>query len=332
MLATKSCDHRARVRNVEFVSLAPITNVHAEPAPDCASPTLSPKVFVGLATQIVEFFVQPFHRKFIQGPPEYGARIVLHDIADQNAEGGERARKRRHDHPRDAQARSQFAGMQPASAAEGHQHKPSRVVATLNRNHANGFLHGRINHANDSRCKLFEREFATLLLQPGGNDSAGAFQVEREIATKKTMRLQASQDQIRIRDRGLSAATIADGTRISARGFRPDAQGSSGIEARNRTSACAHGVNVEHGHTNGQARNLSLTACIYLVVHQSYIGRSATHVERNNSLAAAAARRGRGSHHSSRGARKYSPHRFAGSGTQSGDSTTGLHDKNASDL
>src|ERR1700682_2623482 len=98
MLATKSCDQRARVRNVEFVPLAPITNVHAEQAPDCASPTLSMKVFLGRAAQVTEFFIQPFHWKLIQGSPEHGARIVLHDIADQNAEGGKRARKRRHDH------------------------------------------------------------------------------------------------------------------------------------------------------------------------------------------------------------------------------------------
>src|SRR5579864_7287959 len=114
MLATESCHQSPSVRNVEFVPLAPITNIHAKLAQDNAPPTLCPKVSLGLATQLSELFIQPFHRKFIQGPPQHGARIVFHDITDQNAEGREPARKRRHNHSWNPQSRSQFAGVQPS--------------------------------------------------------------------------------------------------------------------------------------------------------------------------------------------------------------------------
>src|SRR5580704_8799380 len=106
--------------------------------------------------------------------------------------------------------------MQPSGAAERYQCELSRIVTALNRNHANGFLHGSVDHANNPGCKLFEREFATLLLQPRRHNPTSAFQIEREVAAKKTMRLQSSQDQIRIRDRRLIAATVANWTRVSS--------------------------------------------------------------------------------------------------------------------
>src|SRR5579864_1702055 len=120
MLATESCHQSPSVRNGEFVALAPITNIHAKLTSQSTRPTLRLKIFISLTAQISELFIQPFHGKFIQGPPQHGARIVFYDITDENAEGREPARTRRNNHPWNPQSRSQFAGMQSSSSAEGH--------------------------------------------------------------------------------------------------------------------------------------------------------------------------------------------------------------------
>src|SRR3981081_2081941 len=132
MLATESRHQSPVVRDIEFVPLAPVTNIYATPPQDGAPPTFVLKVLVGPATQILEFLVQAFCWKLIQNPPQHGARIVFYNGADQNAEGGKCARTCRDDHLRDAQARSQFAGVQSACSAESHQYKFARVITTLN--------------------------------------------------------------------------------------------------------------------------------------------------------------------------------------------------------
>ena len=161
------------------------------------------------------------------------------------------------------------------------------------------------------------------------DQAARAFQIEREISAQKTMRLQPSQNQIRIRHRGLRAAAIADRAGIGSSGFRPYAQRSAGVEARDGASAGAHGVNIEHGHANRQAGNLGLAAGAGFAVHQRHIGRSAAHVERDDSFESAAARHGRGSHHSARRPGEHGAHRFAGGRTEGGDPAARLHDENA---
>src|ERR1700722_3027984 len=143
------------------------------------------------------------------------------------------------------------------------------------------------------------------------------------------MRLQPSQDQIRIRDRRLTAAAITNRARISPSRLRPHPQGPRRIEARNGPSTRANRVDVKHRHTYGQACNLGLIASVYFAVDQCNVGRSTAHIEGYDSLASAAARHGHGPHDSSRGAGEHRPYRLASCGTQSGDSTVGLHDKNA---
>src|SRR5580658_5853818 len=190
MLATESREQSASVRNVKFVPLAAITNVHATVMPDSALPALTTKIFLDTSKQIAEFVVQPLHRKFIQGPQKHSARIILYNVADQYAERRKRARTRRNNHSWDMQSRSQLAGVQADRSAEGNQDELSRIVASLDRDHANCFLHGRVHHTNNARGKLFQRKFATLFLQPRGHDSAGSLQIECEVAPKKTMRMQ----------------------------------------------------------------------------------------------------------------------------------------------
>ena len=168
-----------------------------------------------------------------------------------------------------------------------------------------------------------------VALEPLGDQAARAFQIESEVSTQKALRLQSAEKQIGIRHRGLSAAAVADRAGIGSGGFGPDAERAGGVEAGDGTSARAHGVNVEHGHADGQAGNLGLAAGAGLTVHQRDIGGSSAHIERDDAVEAAAARHGSGPDHSARRAGKHGAHRFAGRRTEAGDSAARLHDENA---
>ena len=59
---------------------------------------------------------------------------------------------------------------------------------------------------------------------------------------------------------GCKSAAIADRARIGAGRFWSYPQSAAGIEARQRTSAGAHSVNVEHGHAHRQACDIGFVA------------------------------------------------------------------------
>ena len=113
--------------------------------------------------------------------------------------------------------------MQAARSAEGDQGKPARIVAALDRHHANGFLHGGVHDADDAGGKLVERQGRLLLLQPGGNEAARALEIKLEVAAEKTVGLKASKDEVSVGDGWESAATITNRTWVGAGGFRADA-------------------------------------------------------------------------------------------------------------
>ena len=69
---------------------------------------------------------------------------------------------------------------------------------------------------------------------------------------RKLLGCRAPEEEIRIGDGGLRAATVADGARIGSGGFGADVEDAGGIEAGERASAGADGVDVEHGMLMGR--------------------------------------------------------------------------------
>src|ERR1700751_2810275 len=123
--------------------------------------------------------------------------------------------------------------MQSASTAECNQDELAGIVAALNRDHANGLLHRCIHHPDDACSQLFEREVRAPLFKPLADNSAGALDIQREFSAQKTMCGKPPQQEIGIRDRGLSASAVADGPGIGASRFRPDTQRTTSVEAGN---------------------------------------------------------------------------------------------------
>ena len=214
----------------------------------------------GAAAEDRELVFQARCGKLPRDPPEHGAGIIFDHVADQDAESGERAGQRRNHHPRDAERFRQFAGVQSACAAKRNQGKLPRIVAAFDGDHAYGFLHGGVDDPDDSRGELFRRKLGPMPFEPFADQAACALEVQSEISAEKALRLQPAEKQVGIRHRGLGAAAVADRAGIGSGGFGTDPQRSGGVEAGDGAAARADGVNVEHGHANGQSGNLGLAA------------------------------------------------------------------------
>ena len=72
---------------------------------------------------------------------------------------------------------------------------------------------------------------------------------------EESLRVEPAENQICVGNRGLLAPSVADRSGIGSRRLGTDTQHASGIEARDRSAACARGVNVQHGHADRHARN-----------------------------------------------------------------------------
>ena len=178
--------------------------------------------------------------------------------------------------------------------------------------------------ANFSSVRL---EF--LLLQPLLREAAGAVEVEGEVAAEKARGLQAAEEKIRVGDGGLRAASVADGAGIGSGGFGADAENSGGVEAGERASAGADGVDVEHGDADGEAGDLGVGGGFDFAFDERDVGGGASHVEGDDAVEAAGAGGGGGADDASGGAGEDGADGFAGGGGEGGDAAGGLHDEDA---
>ena len=151
---------RSRLRrewDVEFVSLAAVADVDAAVEVGTSLPGFVAEIFgARLVRKAANSGSASASGSFAADTPEDGAGIVFHDVAGQNSEGGERAGQRGDDHPRDAQGFGEFAGVEASGAAEGDQREIAGVVAALDGDDADGFLHGGVDDADDSGGELFQ--------------------------------------------------------------------------------------------------------------------------------------------------------------------------------
>ena len=128
---------------------------------------------------------------------------------------------------------------------------------------------------------------------------------------------------------GCSAAAVADGAGIGSGGFGADAQNSGGVEAGERASAGADGVDVEHGDADGKAGDLRVGRGFDFAFDERDVGGRASHVEGDDAVKAAGAGGGDGADHASGGAGEHGADGLAGGGGERGDASAGLHDEDA---
>src|SRR5947209_10928486 len=165
---------------------------------------------------------------------------------------------------------------------------------------------------------------------PLPKESASALEVKIKLATQKILRAQTAEQQVGIGDCRLSAFAVTDRARIGSSGFGTDAQGSAGIDAGQRPSACADGVNVEHRHTNRQSGYISFRSNEEATFEQRYISRCPAHVEGNDVLETGGAPHFQCSDGAPGGARKNGTHRFYCCSLKCSNSAARLHYENLS--
>src|SRR6266568_3237793 len=78
-------------RDIEFVSLAAVTNVDAAVVVRSSLPAFLAEIFGGRSFQSRKFVIQLLGWNFSGDPPENRSGIIFDDIARQNAHGRERA-------------------------------------------------------------------------------------------------------------------------------------------------------------------------------------------------------------------------------------------------
>src|ERR1035437_444249 len=143
-----------RERDIELVSLAAVAEVDAAVVVRFSLPRFVAKISCGGIFQGGKFAIQLRGGNFAGDAPEDGAGIVLDDVAGENSESGQCARKRGDDDLRDAEGFGEGAGVQASGAAEGNEREVAGVAATLDRDNANGFLHGGVDDADHSGSEL----------------------------------------------------------------------------------------------------------------------------------------------------------------------------------
>ena len=133
--------------------------------------------------------------------------------------------------------------MERAGAAKGDQREASRIVAALDRDHAQRPLHADVRHAQHARRRLLEiaAEGADYRPQRTSRRRHG----EQYSAAEKAVRPKAAEQQVGVGDGRLVAVAVASRAGVGAGALRPDAQRAASIDAGNRPAARADGVNVD---------------------------------------------------------------------------------------
>src|SRR5689334_12476165 len=105
--------------DVEFVSLAAVANIDAPVELGSSLPGFLAEISGRGVFHGFEFGGELGLGNFPGNSQQDGTRIILHNVAGQNAQSGESAGKSWDDHGRDAQGLGESAGVQASGAAEG---------------------------------------------------------------------------------------------------------------------------------------------------------------------------------------------------------------------
>lgn len=147
-----------------------------------------------------------------------------------------------------------------------------------------GRLHASVGYAENAFGEVFEgRE------RFGGNRrecAAGAGLIETHGVAQEVIGVKTAEDKVRIGDGGAIAAAIARGTGNGACGLRADLQCAGMVHPCKRAAACAGGMNVEHGHADGETGDLSFGAGGRFAcgVEECDVGGRSAHVESEDAI------------------------------------------------
>ena len=264
---------------------------------------------------------------FTADSPKDCSGIIFDHVAGEYAQGGERSREGWGDDVRNAEGFGKSTGVKASGTAEGNESEVSRVASALDGDNADGLFHGGVHDANYSGGEFFQREIGAGFLEPLLRNAAGAIEIESKVSAEKARGLQTTEEKIGIGHSGLRAPTVTDRAGIGSSGFGADAEDSGSVEAGERASTGADGMDVEHGNADGEASDLGVVRGFDFTFDERDIGRRASHVESDDVVEAARTRGGSGPNYASGGPGKYGADGFAGGGGEGGDATAGLHDE-----
>ena len=169
------------------------------------------------------------------------------DVGVEQAEGGEEARRRRHDHAADAERRRHAAGEQGAVAAEGEERELPRVAAALGRDRLDGADHvggGDLVRAIGGGLQAHAQGFG----YGRGKHRARLVGIESEGAADEVAGVQVAQDDVGVGDgRDPAAGVVANGPRRGAGALGPHLQRAAGIDPHVRAAARAHLGQIDGG-------------------------------------------------------------------------------------
>src|SRR5437868_5705060 len=121
--------------HIQFIALSSIANINTGLEQNPSTPILVAEILFGRLLQLGELGLELSQGRSGGGSPEHSARIVLTDVADQNAERREAARHRGHDHARNSQGLRQFTSVQAARSAERYEGKLAWIIPSFDRNY-----------------------------------------------------------------------------------------------------------------------------------------------------------------------------------------------------
>ena len=145
-------------------------------------------------------------------------------------------------------------------------------------------------------------------------------------------RSDTAQHHVRIGHRRFRARAVTCGARIRARALRPHSQKSARIDARDRSAARAHGVNIEHRDADRIAVDRRLRGMARDAVNQAHVGRCAAHIESQHASEPAGARGFQRSHQSARRTGQHRAHRMLPRIASRKEPAVRLHDRYAPSL
>src|SRR5665213_888745 len=216
------------------------------------------------------------------GSFQNGLRVILAYVREQHAERGKHTGMLRNDDRRHLQRVCDLARMHTTCAAKGEQGEVAWIVPALHGDGTNSALHTRIGNLYNTFGEPCRSD-----VEPLGERSrnvGGPRYIELHPAAEKVFPIEPAQQEICIRHRKLLALAVAGRSRIGARAARPDTQRAAAIDICDRSATRANRMNIEHRQAHWRIADSGFVRRSEVAVDEAYIGRCATHIEKNDAL------------------------------------------------
>ncbi len=150
--------------------------------------------------------------------------------------------------------------------------------------------------------------------------------IKAQGSAQRVIGVQPAEVKVRVRHCDAAPFAVADRAGIGAGALRSNLQRTARVNPGYRSASGSDGVDVDHGNTDRAVGDDGLAGDPDLPFAQGHVGRSTSHVERQDAPVTCAARGLPGPHHSPRGAAENRAHRFANRDFGRYGAAAGLHD------